>query len=378
MISSNSEMNHNDQTRTYKRSESVVFLKTKEAFGGLSNMAGGFPLSINGIKIRTTEALYQICRFPHLPDVQNLIIEQKSPMTAKMKSKPHRENSRKDWDKVRVKIMRWCLQVKLAQNWDKFSKLLLDTENKPIVEQSRRDSFWGAKPVDDETLVGMNVLGRLLMEQREAVKNENKESLLQVLPLDIPNFEIAGSPIETATSLVIGPTNSPTESAESNDDSEPGMQTSLLFDEPEDNDIASQVNTATEAAPADYEVSNPAPVNSSDSEFKSKKDHLANIIETFNKEFGDITWGDVDQVRKVITKDIPAIVATDSVYKKAKQSLDKSLARIEHDKALTRAMKVVVRKDSELHSQFVDNLFFKRWMMDALFDLNYDQSPMDI
>ena len=41
-------------------------------------------------------------------------------------------------------------------------------------------------------------------------------------------------------------------------------------------------------------------------------------------------------------------------------------------------MKVVGRKDSELYSQFVDDMFFKRWMMDALFDLNYDQSPMDI
>ena len=30
--------------RTYYRADSVVFLKTKEAFGGLSNMAGDFPL----------------------------------------------------------------------------------------------------------------------------------------------------------------------------------------------------------------------------------------------------------------------------------------------------------------------------------------------
>jgi hypothetical protein len=36
-----------NQIRVYRRSESVVFLKTTEAFGGLSNMAGGFPLRVS-------------------------------------------------------------------------------------------------------------------------------------------------------------------------------------------------------------------------------------------------------------------------------------------------------------------------------------------
>ena len=115
-----SERSTTDQTRTYDRPSSVVFLKTHEAFGGLSNMAGGFPLHVHGVRIHTSEALYQACRFPHMPEVQRLIIGQTSPMTAKMKSKPHRKDSRPDWDRVRVKVMRWCLRMKLAQNWEKF------------------------------------------------------------------------------------------------------------------------------------------------------------------------------------------------------------------------------------------------------------------
>jgi type I restriction enzyme S subunit len=189
-----------EQTRTYDRASSVVFLKTDEPFGGLSNMAGGLPLRVNGIRIRTSEALYQACRFPHRPNVQNLIIEQNSPMTAKMKSKPYRHDSRPDWDQVRVKIMRWCLRVKLAQNWRAFSELLLETDERPIVEESRKDDFWGAKATDDGTLVGMNVLGRLLMELREAVKAEDPESLMHVKPLGIPNFLLGGRPIEAVTS----------------------------------------------------------------------------------------------------------------------------------------------------------------------------------
>lgn len=191
----------NRQRRTYNRAESIVFLKTREAFGGLSNMAGDFPLCVNGIHIRTSEALYQACRFPHLPEVQRLIIEQRSPMTAKMKSRKHHQDSRTDWDCVRVKIMRWCLRVKLIQNWDAFSELLLKTGDQSIVEQSRKDDFWGAKPIDTHTLVGVNALGRLLMELREEVKNEGQEAFLRGEPLDILNFLLDGRPIEPIIAL---------------------------------------------------------------------------------------------------------------------------------------------------------------------------------
>jgi ribA/ribD-fused uncharacterized protein len=159
-------------------------------------MAPGFPLRVNGILIRTSEALYQACRFPHLPKVQRLIIEEGSPMTAKMKSKPYRPQSRPDWDAVRVKIMRWCLRVKLAQHWDKFGKLLLATGDQPIVEDSRKDDFWGAKPQDDGTLIGGNVLGRLLMELREQLRAPSSPSLRRVEPPTIPNFLLYERPIE--------------------------------------------------------------------------------------------------------------------------------------------------------------------------------------
>ena len=166
-------------------------------------MAGGFSLCVNAIPIRTSEALYQACKYPSMPMIQFEIIAENSPMTAKMKAKAHRRNSRPDWHEVRVKIMRWCLQVKLAQNWDTFSKLLLETGDRPIVEQSRRDAFWGAKAVDDHTLVGMNVLGRLLMELRETIKSDDREALLLVQPINIPDFRLDGRPIEAVTPLGI-------------------------------------------------------------------------------------------------------------------------------------------------------------------------------
>lgn len=184
-------------SRTYVRSQVVVVYKTKEDFGGLSNMAAGYPLIVNGVRVRTAEALYQACRFPHLPEIQKEIIRQHSPMTAKMKSKPYRKDSRADWDAVRYRVMRWCLRVKLAQNYDEFGQLLLATKNLPIVEQSRKDDYWGAKPFNETgTLVGQNILGRLLMELRDKLKEDSAEALKIVLPLSVPEFFLLGTPIE--------------------------------------------------------------------------------------------------------------------------------------------------------------------------------------
>jgi ribA/ribD-fused uncharacterized protein len=182
------------ENRTYSRHSAVTFRKTTERFGGLSNMAAGFPLSVNGVPIRTSEALYQACRFPHLPDVQRKILAERSPMTAKMKSKPFRSQTRPDWDYVRVPIMKWCLRLKLAQNWRSFSLLLLSTDNLPIVEDSRKDDYWGARPIDDDVLSGQNVLGRLLMELREKLK-EGPEGLKTVEPVPVDDFLLLGRPI---------------------------------------------------------------------------------------------------------------------------------------------------------------------------------------
>ena len=184
--------------RTYARNEAVVFCKTKEAFGGFSNMASGYPLHINGVRILTSEALYQACRFPRRPEVQQEILRQHSPMTAKMASRSHHEDSRPDWGDVRIPIMRWCLRVKLAQHTETFGRLLLATGDRAIVEQSYKDDYWGAKPNGD-TLIGQNVLGRLLMELRENLKNDEKGTLKAVSSPHIPDFLLFGKPIETIT-----------------------------------------------------------------------------------------------------------------------------------------------------------------------------------
>ncbi len=178
--------------KKYLAPEVCGFKKTKETFGELSNMAAGFPVEINGEKIRSVEALYQACRFPDYPEIQRKIIQEKSPMTAKMVSKSYIKHSRPDFDANKVDIMRWCLQLKLNFNFEHFASILQLTGNKPIVEISHKDSFWGAIPEKSNSnlLVGYNVLGNLLMELRD-----NFFYSVSVEPPQISNFYFLGEPI---------------------------------------------------------------------------------------------------------------------------------------------------------------------------------------
>lgn len=185
----------NSSIRTYTKEDSVVFCKTTDAFGGLSNMASGFPIEILGFHIRNSEALYQACRFPANPGLQLEILQQASPMAAKMISRENDSKTRCDWMHVRYKVMEWCISVKLLQNWEKFSALLLMTKGKNIVEFSMKDNTWGASPAGN-LFVGTNALGRLLMKVREDYILPLRKPMFIRTP-DIPDFRLCGFDIPT-------------------------------------------------------------------------------------------------------------------------------------------------------------------------------------
>lgn len=119
-------------------------------------------------------------------------------MEAKVISRAHMAQSRADWERVRVRIMRFVLQVKLAQHWDRFGGLLLSTGERPIVELSYKDQFWGARP-EGAYLVGVNALGRLLMEVREKIKFEGRGGFEQVVPT-APGVLFLGREVEPVSS----------------------------------------------------------------------------------------------------------------------------------------------------------------------------------
>lgn len=187
------------QKKVYNSNDCCIFRKTKELFGGFSNMASGYPIKVNGINILTTEALFQACKFPDSPEIQQIILSEKSPMAAKMAVQLHRDRIRPDWYEVNIKVMKWCLRLKLAQNFILFGRLFETTGDKPIVEESTKDDFWGTiRRRDDEILLeGVNAQGRLLMELRQFY-NENRfaYNMFVIEPLDIPNFKLLEREIE--------------------------------------------------------------------------------------------------------------------------------------------------------------------------------------
>lgn len=186
----------NPSIREYNTKEIIAFAKTESKFGGLSNMAPGYSLFINEVNIQSSEILYQACRFPLFPLIQKEIIETKNPMDAKAVSRKYQQYSRQDWDNVKFKVMKWCLEVKLIQNFDIFSELLLSTGDKTIVEFSKKDNIWGASPTNPNILKGQNALGRLLMQLREKVKLNiiTKDSI--ILEPEIKAFLLYDNPIK--------------------------------------------------------------------------------------------------------------------------------------------------------------------------------------
>jgi type I restriction enzyme R subunit len=117
----------------------------------------------------------------------------------------------------------------------------------------------------------------------------------------------------------------------------------------------------------------PVPTTGGGHKPEPELDRLSNILKVFNDQFGNIPWTDADRVHKLITEDIPNRVAADKAYQNAKQNSDKQNARIEHDKALARVMTAVLKDDTELFKQFMDNESFRRWLTDTVFGITYER-----
>ncbi|ROH99558.1 NADAR family protein [Chryseobacterium daecheongense] len=184
--------------RKYHKNECITFKSTKNKLGELSNMAPNFPLMINDISIKYSEVLYQSMRFTEYPYIQQKIIESYNPMIAKKISRHYDNYTRSDWDFMRFKVMKFCIELKLFQNYNRFSKVLLSTGNLPIVEYTQNDKVWGAI-LEGDYYIGTNALGRLLMELREKVKTNSFE--FQVPALITNDFKLIGEKI-TLNSIV--------------------------------------------------------------------------------------------------------------------------------------------------------------------------------
>lgn len=156
-------------TNRYDAQQVAAFMRSKERHGDLSNMTGHMPVTVNGIRFQSSEALYQALKYPEQPELQQRIGSARSGMEAKRLAYEPDIPIRAVWDDIRIDAMRYTVAHKLGQNPGRFGSALLATADLPIVEKSYRDPFWGAKP-QGAFLVGHNRLGRILTELRDELK----------------------------------------------------------------------------------------------------------------------------------------------------------------------------------------------------------------
>ena len=121
----------------------------------------------------------------------------------------------------------------------------------------------------------------------------------------------------------------------------------------------------------------PVPTEGGGQKPEPEMDRLSNIVRDFNDRFGNIEWKDQDKIEKVIAEELPMKVAGDKAYQNARANSDRQNARIEHDKALERAMTELLADHTELFKQFSDNDSFRRWLSETVFAATYEEGKAD-
>ena len=96
-------------------------------------------------------------------------------------------------------------------------------------------------------------------------------------------------------------------------------------------------------------------------------DRLSNILKTFNERFGTL-FTDADRVVKRIRDDIAPKVAADKAYQNAKDNTPHT-ARMAHDQALGKVMQLLLKDDTHVYKQFVENESFRRFVTDMVYEL---------
>ena len=149
------------------------FRFSKASWGAFSNFQPlAVPIMAGPWSFGTSEAVYQACKFPAHPDVQQRIAQAPTTREAAAIGRTSGLGIDPGWNAQRVYVMRWVLRQKREANAAEIDAALAETGERPIVEVSTRDPWWGARPVADR-YEGHNVLGRLWMELRQQLREDD-------------------------------------------------------------------------------------------------------------------------------------------------------------------------------------------------------------
>ena len=119
-------------------------------------------------------------------------------------------------------------------------------------------------------------------------------------------------------------------------------------------------------ADADAKI-DPVPTNASGHRSDPELDRLSRILESYNAQFGTL-FADTDRVAVRIRDDVAPQVAADEAYQNAKENTPHT-ARMAHDQALGKVMQNLLKDDTQVYKQFVENDSFRRFVGDMVYAL---------
>lgn len=144
--------------------ETINFYSTKADYGCFSNFSR-HPVFLKGKRWETSEHYFQAQKFVgtrHEEKVRNTL----NPKEAANMGRDRKLPLRPDWESVKDDIMREAVRAKFTQN-ESCRETLLSTGDATLVEHTVNDSDWG----DGGDGTGKNMLGKILMEIREELRN---------------------------------------------------------------------------------------------------------------------------------------------------------------------------------------------------------------
>ena len=111
----------------------------------------------------------------------------------------------------------------------------------------------------------------------------------------------------------------------------------------------------------------PVPTDAGGHRSEPELDRLSSILKSFNENFGTL-FDDADRVARRIRDDIAPKVAADAAFQNAKQNTPHT-ARMAHDQVLSKMMQVLLKDDTQVYKQFVENESFRRSVSDMVYAL---------
>ena len=109
----------------------------------------------------SAEHYYQAMKFED-DDIRETIRQASHPMDAAKLAKKYRKQVRKDWEKIKVTVMKRGTYIK-CRTHEEVASALKKTGDKKIVENSQFDYYWGC----GRDGRGENMYGQILMDIRD-------------------------------------------------------------------------------------------------------------------------------------------------------------------------------------------------------------------